>query len=666
MSANRTLRSRIVVTSLFFLCAPAAPEAASARAGGIDYQIKYVPDFDQKRGVGPGIPGLPNNGACHCMPTSSISWVAFLANRGYPQLGPPGNWQLPERYNIVTAALDNLGDDMFTSPGGPDPKNPGEELGCGTGGDEAQAALQDSFDALTPGKFCVTQYYADGAYCPRYTDLVNAMLSGGLVLLRYGHYDEFVVPVQGAPAYVRDGGHIMSLTGVTGYYQPGARVRVRNPSSDESPDDLVAQSLFKTNDSGVDNVAAMFIDDDDNLNERTQTRLTDISTNPNKFIDGYIQIKPKFGLVVPDCCNDLQMNSLNPIPALHGSPPMNVNYTSPSGTAILDVEIHPELGRYFMMTAAVGVVPSKLWSIDALSGASTLIMNLGAATSMTTGRRGEVYVLEGAMLRVIDPDAVPAQIGAVSIPGAPIAGRMDYDDVSDEVVGISSSSHELVRIKWSPAGPTIVRKALPAGAAMPGLPIACCKGKFAGRVWMTSSQAISVYAVEQDVAGALQVVDQINLVPVLAGVIATGAMHVDTREHVLLARQVGIVEYMKVGGIWVEDEDSDFAGLPSGKHLRIASSRNNFNPLTMTGPSQMDVLPTDEGPSEADCLADIAPAPLGNGVVDIDDLLLLINGWGPCAGTPENCPADIAPGNVGNAVVDIDDLLMVINAWGPC
>jgi hypothetical protein len=86
----------------------------------------------------------------------------------------------------------------------------------------------------------------------------------------------------------------------------------------------------------------------------------------------------------------------------------------------------------------------------------------------------------------------------------------------------------------------------------------------------------------------------------------------------------------------------------------------------MTGPEQLDVLPLTDGPTVADCLADIAPAPLGNGIVDIDDLLLLINGWGPCAGTPENCPADIAPGNVGNAVVDIDDLLMVINAWGPC
>jgi hypothetical protein len=57
------------------------------------------------------------------------------------------------------------------------------------------------------------------------------------------------------------------------------------------------------------------------------------------------------------------------------------------------------------------------------------------------------------------------------------------------------------------------------------------------------------------------------------------------------------------------------------------------------------------------CPADIAP-PGGNNVVNVDDLLLVINSWGPCAG----CPADI----IGNDIVNVDDLLAVINAWGPC
>jgi hypothetical protein len=57
------------------------------------------------------------------------------------------------------------------------------------------------------------------------------------------------------------------------------------------------------------------------------------------------------------------------------------------------------------------------------------------------------------------------------------------------------------------------------------------------------------------------------------------------------------------------------------------------------------------------CEADIAPQG-GNGSVDVDDLLAVINSWGKCA----DCAADIN----GNQVVDVDDLLAVINAWGGC
>jgi hypothetical protein len=68
-------------------------------------------------------------------------------------------------------------------------------------------------------------------------------------------------------------------------------------------------------------------------------------------------------------------------------------------------------------------------------------------------------------------------------------------------------------------------------------------------------------------------------------------------------------------------------------------------------------------PRPTNCLPDIAPAG-GNGVVNVDDLLAVINGWGPCA-DPNNCPADIAPAG-GNDVVNVDDLLAIINGWGPC
>jgi hypothetical protein len=59
------------------------------------------------------------------------------------------------------------------------------------------------------------------------------------------------------------------------------------------------------------------------------------------------------------------------------------------------------------------------------------------------------------------------------------------------------------------------------------------------------------------------------------------------------------------------------------------------------------------------CAADVTH----NNVVDIDDLLSVINGWGACPGA---CPPSCGPDVTHNCTVDIDDLLSVINAWGPC
>lgn len=61
------------------------------------------------------------------------------------------------------------------------------------------------------------------------------------------------------------------------------------------------------------------------------------------------------------------------------------------------------------------------------------------------------------------------------------------------------------------------------------------------------------------------------------------------------------------------------------------------------------------------CVADIN----GSGGVNVDDLLAVINAWGPCPAPPTPCPTDIAPAG-GNGQVNVDDLLAVINAWGAC
>jgi hypothetical protein len=53
-----------------------------------------------------------------------------------------------------------------------------------------------------------------------------------------------------------------------------------------------------------------------------------------------------------------------------------------------------------------------------------------------------------------------------------------------------------------------------------------------------------------------------------------------------------------------------------------------------------------------------------DGVVNVNDLLAVINAWGPCPVPPATCPADVAPHPGGDGMVNVNDLLLVINNWG--
>ena len=63
-------------------------------------------------------------------------------------------------------------------------------------------------------------------------------------------------------------------------------------------------------------------------------------------------------------------------------------------------------------------------------------------------------------------------------------------------------------------------------------------------------------------------------------------------------------------------------------------------------------------------MADDAVLRVPNGTVDSNDLVAVINHWGPCPAPPAACPWDCQ--DVPNGVVDINDLVAVINHWGPC
>jgi glucose/arabinose dehydrogenase len=84
---------------------------------------------------------------------------------------------------------------------------------------------------------------------------------------------------------------------------------------------------------------------------------------------------------------------------------------------------------------------------------------------------------------------------------------------------------------------------------------------------------------------------------------------------------------------------------------------------SMSGSLYKIVSATPQIDSDSDGVPDSCepqlPADLtGDGVVDVDDLLLVINTWGPCP-VKAPCIADL----VVDGLVDVDDLLVIINNW---
>lgn len=120
---------------------------------------------------------------------------------------------------------------------------------------------------------------------------------------------------------------------------------------------------------------------------------------------------------------------------------------------------------------------------------------------------------------------------------------------------------------------------------------------------------------------------------------------------------IRVIEYDAAAGRYLRSYVRGDAGLsaPSALAFRPAS------PHDANGNNVPDAC------EQPPCLGDIAPASggggVGDGTVNVLDLLAVINGWGACpAPCPPSCPSDIN----GNCTVNVQDLLAVINNWGPC
>ena len=74
-------------------------------------------------------------------------------------------------------------------------------------------------------------------------------------------------------------------------------------------------------------------------------------------------------------------------------------------------------------------------------------------------------------------------------------------------------------------------------------------------------------------------------------------------------------------------------------------------------------LYTESGTVDVDFIPHCPGDVIVDNVIDVDDLLGVINGWGDCGAFCEDgCPADLNH----TCAVNVDDLLIVVNNWGSC
>ena len=105
-----------------------------------------------------------------------------------------------------------------------------------------------------------------------------------------------------------------------------------------------------------------------------------------------------------------------------------------------------------------------------------------------------------------------------------------------------------------------------------------------------------------------------------------------------------------VGG---ELYEQPYGGVPFSRGWIIGADQTVVLPLFGHDPQRViDAI---------DALLEELPPPGdvdGNGIVDVEDIVAVILGWGPCAGG-NACPADVT----GDGQVGVDDLLLVIVNW---
>ncbi|MHC4990310.1 MAG: hypothetical protein ACYTGC_04950, partial [Planctomycetota bacterium] len=189
------LLAMAVATSL--LSAPATADLntwyeSASRHG---FSVTHLPDLDQRRDA------LANDGDFYCVPTSSINWMCYIANHGWPDVAPgpapgPTYWANQTTYGAATFLIDLMGSVMATDPF------------TGTSGPDAFTGLKLW---LRDKPFVIEDAWPTQRWTPPFETALQHGMDGSFVAVWIGWY------VDGGGLSFRNGGHAVSLASAWRY-----------------------------------------------------------------------------------------------------------------------------------------------------------------------------------------------------------------------------------------------------------------------------------------------------------------------------------------------------------------------------------------------------------------------------------------------------------------
>lgn len=614
--------------------ASASTEGAYLNTANYSYRVYGMPDFDQVRAAGPGSFGLPNSGNMYCVPTATLNIICYIANHGFPEVMDIGaqNWQSQSVYNSVGINLFGLGNFM------------GTDASDGTGGSGWRDGAKAYLDARS-GKFTVNSYYANNNYAPTQAGLTHTAVCGSLVTLAYGRYSE-VGTFAGLPLLDRNGGHAVTLARSTRGFGDSRRLWVRDPADEQT--DLFTQSLFGNRSYGL-------------LHERAVVTspsigaikvMTEIGVDAgsigssNRYIDGYLAIRPKFGYSLT---NDSTVVTLNLPITFTGFPDPPFSHFKPGGL-VHDIVINPDMNA-FLAVVADDDGDNSLIMINAATDESVDMndsLGLMDPEAMIFGRNRRLYLLDGRMIKCFDIDLQNPIEEASVHPPDPVHA-LTYDDMRDVVVGISASANSLVQYSDMLGGGSV--HPLPAGVDLgPDSSIAFNPGE--GTLLIhPGNESTTLYQATPLARGEGPGYSFSSIA--LPGVDNPKFVEADDSGMFYIVGEGGVQAFARDDlGRFSPTDDSEFNGIMSDRLFRVSHSRRNDGEYPEDAYFNIPPEELESGGFLVDCPFDLN----GDGQVGAADLARLLGGWGE-------------PGALGDQDgdgVDAFDLAGLLGSWGPC